>query len=225
MRLNQFLARATGMSRRGADQALASGRISVNGQVATLGQQIDPAKDLVESDNKTLELAPAITIILNKPVGLVTSRRGQGSGTIYDLLPKDLQNLKPAGRLDKGSSGLLVLTNDGALAQSLIHPSRAKTKCYQVRLDRALEPADRMSLETGVQLREGLSVIKVTRQQHNRIEVELQTGWNRQIRRTFEALGYQVLSLHRTSIGPLQLGQLKPGQWRDLSEQEQSWLD
>lgn len=225
MRLNQFLARATGMSRRGADQALASGRISVNGQVATLGQQIDPAKDLVESDNKTLELAPAITIILNKPVGLVTSRRGQGSGTIYDLLPKDLQNLKPAGRLDKGSSGLLVLTNDGALAQSLIHPSRAKTKCYQVRLDRALEPADRMSLETGVQLREGLSVIKVTRQQHNRIEVELQTGWNRQIRRTFEALGYQVVSLHRTSIGPLQLGQLKPGQWRDLSEQEQSWLD
>ncbi len=224
MRLNQFLASASKLSRRSADDAIARGEVKVNNQVAEIGQQIDPDSDQVTLSGRAVRPAAAVTIILNKPVGYVTSRRGQGSQTIYDLLPSKYQQLKPAGRLDKDSSGLLVLTSDGHLANRLIHPSQGKTKRYRITLDRPLESSDLSHLTSGVELAEGLSRLQVIEQVDATLTLDLTTGWNRQIRRTFEALGYQVKTLQRTAIGQIELGELKPGECRALSDQEATWL-
>jgi 23S rRNA pseudouridine2605 synthase len=134
MRINAFIALATGLSRRKADDLIKLGMVVVNSQVAELGLQVQP-NDRVLLDNKILTLPDKITtVILNKPVGFVVSRKGQGAKTIYDLLPKRFSELKPIGRLDKESSGLIMLTNDGHLANSLSHPTKSKTKTYLVTL-------------------------------------------------------------------------------------------
>jgi 23S rRNA pseudouridine2605 synthase len=161
------------------------------------------------------------TIILNKPVGFVVSRQGQGSRTIYDLLPPEYQQLNPVGRLDKDSSGLLLLTNDGQLAQELTHPSRQKTKIYEVTLDKPLQPLhQQMISDHGTLLDDGPSRFLVTTLNRNSeidnrksstYEVRMSEGRNRQIRRTFQALGYTVQTLHRTHFGPYQLGDLPRG--------------
>src|SRR3989344_6109042 len=163
MRINKYVALANGMSRREADTAIEQGRVSINGQPPTPGQQIR------EEDTVTLDSLPITTavktqtIILNKPVGYVVSRDGQGSKTIYDLLPKEFHNLKPVGRLDKDSSGLLLLTNDGKLAHELTHPSFQKEKVYEVVLDKLLADTDRHRIESGVTLEDGLSKLKLER--------------------------------------------------------------
>src|SRR5579883_1748254 len=143
MRINKFLALATGMSRRTADAELARGSVQVNGALATLGQQVTATDTITyngrQLDTKALDAdATHVTIMLNKPVGYVVSRNGQGSRTIYDLLPAQYHNLKPIGRLDKDSSGLLLLTNDGQLAHDLTHPSRQKEKVYEIQLNEPL---------------------------------------------------------------------------------------
>ena len=196
----------------------------VNGQVAVLGQQIDPTKDQITLSGEPVKTAAPVTIVLNKPVGYVTSRRGQGSKTIYDLLPAEFQQLKPAGRLDKASSGLLVLSNDGDLINQLIHPSRGKSKRYQVRLDRPLDSLGREYLEAGVVLTEGKSRLKLVKRSGADLTVELATGWNRQIRRTFEALEYGVMALQRDKIGAISLDDLATGRWRNLTDEEAAWL-
>src|SRR5689334_5385155 len=119
MRLNQFLASATRLSRRAADGAITQGEVRVNGHPAEIGQQVDPDNDEITLSGRPVKAGEAVTIILHKPPGFVTSRRGQGSQTVYKLLPAQYQQLKPAGRLDKDSSGLLVLTRDGHLANRL----------------------------------------------------------------------------------------------------------
>ena len=146
MRINKFIAQATGLSRRAADTAIGEGRVLVNGQKPSAGQDVS-TNDAVLMDGKRIT-APnqAQTIILNKPVGYVVSRDGQGSQTIYDLLPPELHQLKPVGRLDKDSSGLLLLTNDGQLAQELTHPRYQKTKIYEIRLDKPLQPLHRQMI-------------------------------------------------------------------------------
>src|SRR3990167_9874353 len=148
MRINKYVALATGMSRRAADAVIELGKITVNGQPATAGQQIS-SEDKVALDGKNINTSSKIqTIILNKPVGYVCSRDGQGSKTIYDLLPAELHNLKPVGRLDKDSSGLLLLTNDGELAHKLTHPSFQKEKVYEVELG-PLDETDKHNIELG----------------------------------------------------------------------------
>ena len=224
MRLNQFLAAATGISRRGADDAIGAGQVSVNGKLAVLGQQIDPGIDQVQLSGQLVKIAPYHTIVFNKPTGYVTSRAGQGSQTIYDLLPTEMSALKPAGRLDKDSSGLLILTNDGHLSNRLVHPSHHQVKRYQIELDRPLDDGDAGRLADGVGLAEGISQIKLIAESGSDLTIELTTGWNRQIRRTFEALKYDVESLERLSIGKVQIGKLATGQWRELTDQEATWL-
>src|SRR5579871_5689398 len=127
MRLNKFIAGATGMGRRAADQAIAAGRVQVNGHTASLGQEVDTS-DQIKLDHQPVTVGDqrSTTILLNKPIGYVVSRNGQGSRTIYELLPAEYQQLKPIGRLDKDSSGLLLLTNDGQLTYELTHPSHQK---------------------------------------------------------------------------------------------------
>ena len=139
-RLNKFIARATGLSRRQADQIISEHRVKVNGQAAQIGQPVC-AGDTVQLDGTELRLPVKRTLLLlNKPIGYVCSRRAQAENvqTIYQLLPPEYQALKTVGRLDKDSSGLILLTDDGDLAQLLTHPSHAKQKQYQVQLDRPL---------------------------------------------------------------------------------------
>lgn len=217
MRINKFVALATGLSRRAADQAIADGRVSFNGSAVEPGQAVSPA-DIVTLDGQPLQ-APETTqtIALHKPTGYVVSRNGQGSRTIYDLLPHELHALKPIGRLDKDSSGLLLLTNDGELANQLTHPSRQKRKVYEVTLNAPLQPLHRQLIaERGLQLTDGPSRLGLERL-HDGDDtqwiVSMHEGRNRQIRRTFDALGYTVIRLHRTQFGEYQLGELSPGQY------------
>lgn len=216
MRINKFLALHSELSRRGADQAIAEGRVLVNGQIPTEGQNITPA-DIVKLDGKRLEhTAELLTITLNKPVGYVCSRNGQGSKTIYDLLPKKFHHLNPIGRLDKDSSGLLLLTNDGQLAQQLTHPSHQKAKIYRVSLDKPLEPLhQQMISDFGVNLDDGPSKFMIEKNQ-NTLKITMKEGRNRQIRRTFSALGYKVTMLHRIQFGSYSLDNLKSGDTRPL---------
>jgi pseudouridine synthase len=213
MRLNQYIAAATGLSRRAADQAIQAGRVHVNDQLPSLGQRIT-ADDRVTLDS--VAITPAIkttTILLHKPVGYVCSRNGQGNATIYDLLPIEYRALKPVGRLDKDSSGLLVLTNDGKLAHTLTHPSFQKDKVYEVTLDKPLTEADMTHALQGVKLDDGLSTFDhIEALTPNTYRVVLHQGRNRQIRRTFAALGYMVTRLHRTRLGTYELGSLQPAQ-------------
>lgn len=217
MRLNKFLAHATGISRRTADAAIADGRVTVNGQAATVGQQITNS-DTVALDKRAITPSvKSLTILVNKPVGYVVSRRGQGSKTIYDLLPDNYDQLKPVGRLDKDSSGLLLMTNDGDLAHRLAHPRYAKTKQYTVSLDRTLTPEDKQHIITGVRLSDGISQLGLQPGQGSTSwQVTMSEGRNRQIRRTFAALGYRVTTLHRTNFGPYSLAQLHGARYHEV---------
>lgn len=212
MRINQFLAQATGMSRRAADKAVSQGRVKVNQTVAVLGTIV------TDSDQVTLDgvvITPSvntITIMLNKPVGYVCSRDGQGSKTIYDLLPVKYHHLKPVGRLDKDSSGLLLLTNDGTLAHQLTHPSFQKEKLYEVELDKPLTKEDQHTIENGLKIDDYLSRLRLSKLENWEMknencswQVAMSMGRNRQIRRTLGALGYKVTKLHRTKFGQYQL--------------------
>lgn len=214
MRINQFIARATGLSRRAADLAVSQDRVLINGRPAAAGDTVSP-EDKVTLDGKQLQLPNTYTIVLlNKPVGYVCSRDGQGNLTIYELLPKKLHNLKPVGRLDKDSSGLLLMTDDGALANQLTHPRYAKEKVYDIELDRPLEPADHTQITDGIQLDDGPSHLKINSAEDRRLTVTMSEGRNRQIRRTFAALGYTVTRLHRRRFGSYELPtHLQPAHW------------
>jgi 23S rRNA pseudouridine2605 synthase len=217
MRINRYVAAASGLSRRAADAAVAQGRVQVNGYAAQTGQDVT-ANDTVTLDGTAIH-APAYhqTILLNKPTGYVVSREGQGSRTIYDILPPELHHLKPVGRLDKESSGLLLLTTDGQLAQTLTHPKYQKTKHYEVTLNKPLAPDAFAQLKEGVQLEDGAShlTVQLVPEVTNQYTVAMHEGRNRQIRRTFDALDYSVVRLHRTQFGDYTLGTLPPGHWKN----------
>lgn len=218
MRVNKFVALATGISRRDADRVIADGKVLVNGQLPEQGQQV-ANNDLVTLGDKQIT-APTetVTIMLNKPIGYVCSREGQGSRTIYELLPAEYHTLKPVGRLDKDSSGLILLTNDGVLANQLTHPRYSKQKVYEIQLQKPLEPRHRRQIQnSGIMLSDGLSKLRLEPLQKGdatRWKITMSEGRNRQIRRTFVALGYQTKQLHRTHFGPYTLDSLQQGTYR-----------
>ena len=216
-RLNKFVALSLGVSRRKADELIEKGKIIVDGQPARLGQQISEVNHVSYNGN-SLKIQDKKIIALNKPVGYLCSRASQGGvPTIYELLPKSLHHLKPVGRLDKDSSGLILLTNDGDFAHQMTHPSFYKMKRYLVTLDQPLQPLHRQMInDFGVKLPDGPSRLTLERQHDGddrRWIVQMSEGRNRQIRRTFAALGYTVTKLHRTDFGSYSLGSLKKGQW------------
>lgn len=216
IRLNKFLAERLGVSRREADDLIAAKRIFVDEKPAGLGTKIDKNNKVCYNKKIIPFETDFLYIAFNKPAGYVCSRRAQGvTPTLYDLLPKEYRKLKTVGRLDKDSSGLILLTNDGDFAFQMTHPKFHKEKIYEVELDRPLEPLhQQMISDYGVMLDDGPSkflVIKDGAQSRASYVVKISEGRNRQIRRTFAALGYKVTHLHRVQFGKYQLTSLKPG--------------
>ena len=219
IRLNKFLAERLGVSRREADDLIASGKVSIDDKPAVIGAKLDKTSKVCYN-NKIIPFdTEYFYIAFHKPVGYVCSRRAQGSTpTLYDLLPKNFQKLKTVGRLDKDSSGLILLTNDGDFAFQMTHPKFRKTKIYEVELNRPLQPLhQQMISDYGVMLDDGPSQFKVLKDAPagpvERYVVFLTEGRNRQIRRTFAALGYKVTKLHRTNFGKYELGNLASGKY------------
>ncbi len=214
MRINKYIAQATELSRRAADAAVSDGRVQINGCPADAGSQIGE-DDLVMLDGKPLFIEQtAVTVLYNKPFGYVVSRDGQGSKTIYNILPPEYRQLNPVGRLDKNSSGLLLLTNDGVLANELTHPRYAKVKIYEIRLNEPLAPLHQQMInDRGISLDDGLSQLQLEKidDEGYAWRVTMREGRNRQIRRTFSALDYTVTRLHRTHFGEYVLGNLTKG--------------
>ena len=218
MRINKYVAIASGMSRRAADKAIEQGRISINGRSASIGDIVG-AEDIILLDKNKLETQQSLTIIFNKPPGYVVSRNGQGSPTIYQLLESKYQLLKPVGRLDKDSSGLLLMTNNGELANQLTHPRYAKTKVYEITLDKPLAPLHQQMInDRGIQLGDGISKLSLHKTDDSGLnwQVTMTEGRNRQIRRTFAALGYEVNKLHRIEFGQYKLASLMPGKLKAI---------
>ena len=215
MRINKYIAERLGISRRKADDIIENGGVTVNGLLAQPGQTIAD-NDVVMLNNKTLPEAPKyITIMLNKPVGYVCSKDGQGSNTIYDILPSKYQKLNPVGRLDKDSSGLLLLTNNGNLHQELTHPSYQKEKIYQVSINKPLSSEDNIRIQRGIELDDGISKLSLRAENSNgkTWTVTMHEGKNRQIRRTFEKAGYKIINLHRINFGIYKLDELQSGEY------------
>ncbi len=209
--MNKFIAQATGLSRRAADELIKSGRVAIDENPASLGQEVGSNNTVSLDGRQLIRPGEYLTIMINKPAGYVCSRSGQGSQTIYDLLPKKYHNLKPVGRLDKDSSGLLLMTDNGQLANELTHPRYQKEKVYQASLNKTLSPPDKKKLMSGVELSDGMSKFTNIKDCSDKVyEVVLKEGRNRQIRRTFNALGYKVEILQRTQFGPYKLNNLKP---------------
>lgn len=215
IRLNKHLALSLGISRREADEYIQRGRVHINGEIAQLGNSVLPESEITV-DGKPLPGSTKLEYVaLHKPVGYVCSRKAQGDNpTIYSLLPASMSHLKPVGRLDKDSSGILLLTNDGDFAHRMTHPSFQKTKSYIVQLDKPLEPLhQQMISDYGVEIGDGPSKLHLERTDDTRHEwrITMHEGRNRQIRRTFLALGYTVTSLHRLTFGSYTLNNLAPG--------------
>lgn len=218
MRLNRYIATYTDLSRRKADALIEGGTVVVNRKPAHVGMEVNDTDTVIIDGKKLVPVRrQTLTVLLNKPVGYVCSKDGQGSPTVYDLLQKRMHHLNVAGRLDKDSSGLVVLTNDGQLMQELTHPSGNKKKIYEVTLDKELNLADWKRLQHGVDIGDGrLSKIDLRQIKGSKYEATMHEGRNRQIRRTFEALKYKVVSLHRTKLGPYELQGLNEEQFKDL---------
>lgn len=219
IRLNKFLAEKVGLSRREADNLIVDGKVLVNQQPAVLGARISETDEII-CDGKIISTKKPeyIYLMLNKPVGYVSSRKAQGEvPTLYELLPEKYQKLKTVGRLDKNSSGLILLTNDGDFAFKHTHPKFYKLKTYLVELDQTLAPLHQQEIsDFGIHLEDGLSKLFLTKLDEDRLkwQVEMSEGRNRQIRRTFAALGYKVIKLHRIEFGHYQLGDLKTGEFK-----------
>jgi 23S rRNA pseudouridine2605 synthase len=237
IRLNKFIAQCGVTSRRGADDLVFGGRVAVNGTVAqSPGIKVDPARDTVQVDGKRVALPGAgkdITIILHKPVETVTTARDpQGRTTVMDLLPPEISDLRPfpVGRLDFYSEGLLLLTTDGELCYRLTHPKWHLPKVYEVTIRDSVPDKAIKAMQSGMTLKEGdrLAPAEVVLNPpvagSQVLEITLIQGVNRQIRRMCDELGLTILRLHRVKQGPVELGNLKRGQWRELTDKELSAL-
>lgn len=220
-----MLAAAGVSSRRGAEELIKAGRVTVNGQVVNLGDCVDPLRDLVAVDGQPVHLPAWRTIMLNKPAGIVTSRKDpHATDTVMSLVPP-IPGLHPVGRLDKNTTGLLLLTNDGELTFALTHPRHVVDKTYRAWV-RGIPSNDALQqLRRGIALADGPTAPAqarriFTRADRTMVEITIHEGRKRQVRRMLEAVGAPVISLSRVRIGPLGLGDLPEGQWRDLREDE-----
>ena len=225
-RLQKLIARAGVCSRRSAESLLTAGRVTVNGVAAHLGDKADADTDVIAIDGTAIAFAePSVYLMLNKPRGYVTTLRDElGRATAAELVADCGTRVFPVGRLDKDSEGLLLFTNDGALMQAMTHPSHQVDKTYEVTVTGQLEgAADRLSAVTeldGEPIMPAQVEIMERRQGQALLQVTIHQGKNRQIRRMCAQVGLQVTRLRRVSEDALTLGDLKPGQWRYLTDAE-----
>ena len=222
MRLNRYLAAAGIGSRRHCDELIAIGRVIINGEVCTNFSAQPGPTDHVKVDGRLVRAAPALTIMLHKPAGFVSTRKDNNArDTVFDLLPQKFSRLFNIGRLDAQTEGLLLFTNDGDLAQALTHPRYKIDKEYEVTLDRSWDPALAPKLLRGISLDgQRARIARLHSVSPLRLRVVLQQGINRQIRRMFEGAGYRVKHLLRVRIGNLRLADLPRGHWRVLTKRE-----
>lgn len=234
VRLQKFLARAGVASRRASEKLIEAGRISVNGQVVTeLGTKVDPEADEVRLDGAPVrKAAEAVTLMLNKPAGYLTSMKDpQGRPCVAQLVPLDeFPALYPLGRLDYDTTGLLLFSTDGELGNAVLHPSHHVDKTYRALVKGKPSEAALDRLRSGVVLDDGptqpAEVRLAGRKGKNAyVEIIIHEGRKRQVKRMCEAIGHPVLQLHRASFGPLELGDLPEGKCRVLSEQEVAALE
>ena len=244
-RISKVLAAARVASRRGSDDLVSSGRVTVDGRPAVLGERVDPAEQVVAVDGRRIGVssAPAIHLVVNKPIGVTSTVRDRhADSTVIDLVPRDLgrgARLYPVGRLDRDSEGLLLLTDDGAWAETVLHPRYGVEREYAIAVAHALRDDQLDALARGIRLEEGTAVLgeprPQTRTETKRLEElldpapdprlhwyrgTLRQGWKRQVRRMFGAVGAPVRRLVRVRIGPLRLEDLATGEVRALTAAE-----
>lgn len=229
IRIQKVLSDNGVLSRRKAEEAIEKGIVTVNGRKAIIGQKIDPIKDLVAIDGVNLELRKKIDkvyVMLNKPRGYVTTMSDElGRRCVADLVKDTPQKVYPIGRLDKNSEGLLLLTNDGDFANFVMHPSHHIAKTYRVTVRPDVNEEKIVTLSSGVivdGVKTAPAIVKVLDKESNRVVllITIYEGKNRQIRKMCEAVGLEVARLKRMSIGPVKLGMLQPGHWRELEPSE-----
>lgn len=227
-RLQKFMAEAGVASRRACEELIRQGRVTVNGETASLGRSVEPKQDRVELDGKPVQKEQRRTVILlYKPRGVVsTSSDPEGRRTVQDYFREIPERLYNVGRLDLNSEGLLLMTNDGALANRLTHPRYGVEKTYYAVCDGRLTASEAARLTNGIELEDGVTAparvdaVRTTQRGDTSFLITIHEGRNRQIRRMLEAVGHRTLRLKRERFGPLSLGTLAPGEWRKLSDEE-----
>lgn len=225
--MNRAIATSGFCSRRQADQLIAEGQVKVNGQLATdFSQTVNLKSDRILVAGKAIYSRKLEYVMLHKPKGIITSCEDEKNRScVPNILPKYLRHLKPVGRLDYDSEGLLLMTNDGPLIYALTHPSKEVFKTYEVQVEPQLEPSILDNLAKGIKLSDGLTQparVKLLKQdgRTSYFRISIREGKNRQIRRMCSHFGLKVIKLIRVAIGELQLNELKLGAWRYLSEEE-----
>lgn len=226
-RLNRAIAATGFCSRRRADELIASGKVVVNGNVVSdFNYAVDMSRDSLIVDGQPLKAKRLDYVVVYKPQGVVTTCSDEmGRESILELLPRNLAHLKPVGRLDMDSEGLIILTNDGDLAQSLAHPSQHVFKRYEALVEGKITDAALKQLAKGMKLDDGFTLPAETTlikrsEDESIFEIAIREGRNRQIRRMCAKLGYPIIRLVRVAIGGLQLGEMEPGEWRHLTVRE-----
>lgn len=232
MRINKFLASTGLASRRKCEEYVLEGRVTVNGKVITNLAFVVSEKDKVLVDGKSVSLPRKYTyLMMHKPKGYLTSLSdGRGRKTVMDLLPDEFKMLKPVGRLDYNSEGLLLFTNDGDVAQSVMRPAKQVVKTYSVKVEGEVTNSDVVEMEKGVETVTGekfrpckIKVIEI-KDRKTKLEVQITEGKNREIRKIFDKFGYNVIFLKRVSIGTIKLGGLTRGTCRLLKPSEVEYL-
>ncbi|MFC1775667.1 pseudouridine synthase [Patescibacteria group bacterium] len=219
VKLNQYIAQATGISRREASEEIKAGKIKINGRKALFWEEIDPKEDSILYQGKKITLPEhTTTIILNKPVGYVTTRDDEfGRDIVMDLLPENLQYLKPVGRLDADSEGLLILTDDGDKIYEWTHPKFEHEKEYVLTLKKPITEELLQKFIKGVKLQEGIAVADyVEKISTKELNIVIHQGWKRQLRRMAEKCGNEVTKLKRIRMGDVTLDDLPVGEWRKV---------
>ncbi|MFK7972067.1 MAG: pseudouridine synthase [Bacteroidia bacterium] len=231
VRLNRFIAQSGVCARREADKLILAGKITVNGKVVTeLGTKVNPKFDTVLYEGKALKKQKLVYYLYNKPRNvLTTTKDDRGRSTVIDKIEEATkERVFPVGRLDRNTTGLIILTNDGNLAKRLTHPSHTVRKLYHARLDKGFDPKHLKTLKKGVELEDGLAKANkigfVAGGEDNQIGIEVHLGKNRIVRRMFESLGYKVEALDRVMIAHLTKKRLPRSQWRELTSKEVDFL-
>ncbi len=238
MRINKYLDLCGVASRRKADELIVSGRVLLNGKKATLGQEVDERKDIVTVDGKEVKLASNyIYIKMNKPKGYICSEHDErGRKTVFELLKGKIDTrVFSIGRLDYDTEGLLLFTNDGDMAQKLMHPSHEVEKTYHVTIEGTISQSELAVLRAGVVVKGSrmpqckADFVESTKKPNGKtvtkVSIKIKQGQNRQVRRMFEAIGKEIILLKRVAIGDITLGSLKRGETKPLSEKELSILN